>query len=142
MRGATRGNGRPAFVERELRHFADVRTIFRVLAIGWAAGLAVLLLTGLLRASAAMRAGARDGARLATVLFSVLAVAMAASFDLFFEGFHTALFAEGSWRLPKFGTVRSLFPDAFWAIMGGAVATLVLAQAFALAALLRRRDGG
>jgi hypothetical protein len=64
---------------------------------------------------------------------------MLVSFRTFFAGFHAIFFEGDTWRLPEQGTARSLYPDAFWALAGGAAVALVLAQAVALLAALRPR---
>ncbi len=145
MRGERLDDGRPAFTEAEMRHFGDVREVVVLFLAAWAAGLAVITAAaGLVRDHSVVRRGLVAGAWLTIGAFAVPAILMLVSFRTFFEGFHAIFFEGDTWRLPTQGTARSLYPDAFWALMGGAMAVLVLVQAAAIVAVLRRlaRRGG
>ena len=63
---------------------------------------------------------------------------MLIGFDAFFDAFHALFFEGETWKLPNLGTARSLYPDALWAIMGGAMVVLVLAQVAVIVVVLRR----
>lgn len=138
MREAERDSGAVAFVDEEIRHFDDVRTIMKVLIAAWLLGWCVLIATAASRTRSLLRPGLRAGLLATAGTFVVLGLAMLVAFDSFFEGFHVLLFEGDTWRLPNRGTVRSLFPDEYWATMGGAVAAVVLAQAAVIGALLQR----
>ncbi len=139
MRAERLEDGRPAFTDEEMRHFEDVRDVVALFLVAWAAGLAVIgAAAGLVRDRSVVRRGLIVGAWLAIGAFAAACLLMLVSFPTFFEGFHAIFFEGDTWRLPTNGTARSLYPDAFWALMGGAMAVLVLAQAGAMVALLRR----
>lgn len=139
MRAARRDNGSVAFERDELDHFADVRTVVLAFLIAGAAGLAVIALAAALaRDRALVRRGLALGTRLTIVIFAATAVLMLIDFDAFLERFHRLFFAAGSWKLPTYGTVRSLYPDALWGLMGGAMVVLVLGQVAAITVALRR----
>lgn len=140
MRAATRDDGRRAFVGEEIRHFEDVRSIVLVFLLAGAAGLTVIAAAAaLVRDRSVIRRGLIAGIRATAALFAALAVLMLIGFNAFFNAFHGLFFEGDTWRLPHYGTVRSLYPDALWAIMGGAMVALVLAQAAAIVVVLRRR---
>ena len=141
MRTARRDDGRHAFDGEELAHFKDVRTVMSWFFVAGAAGLAVIALaTGLVRERSLVRRGLIVGTRLTVAVCAVIGALMLVGFDAFFEGFHGVFFEAESWKLPNRGTVRSLYPDALWALMGGALVVLVLAQAAAIE--LAMRHGG
>lgn len=139
MRAARRDDGSLAFVREELDHFADVRTVVLAFLIAGAAGLAVIALAaGLVRDRALVRRGLTVGARLTVAIFALTGALMLIGFEAFFEDFHRLFFKAESWRLPTYGTVRSLYPDALWGLMGGAMVVLVLGQVAAITVALRR----
>ncbi len=146
LRRARLPGGRPAFDAREIRHMADVRRIVRGFLIAWAVGVLALLAAGL----ALRRAGPPGALARALVLGSLLtlggllalALLMLASFDAFFDGFHGVFFTGDTWRFAPDDTLRSLYPDAFWAIGAGVTATLVLGQALLVWVLARRSMSG
>lgn len=140
MRVARRTDGRRAFDRRELAHFEDVRTVVSLFLAAGAAGLAVIALAaGPVRQRSLVRRGLLAGTRLTVALFAALGALMLIGFDAFFDAFHDLFFAGDSWRLPPLGTARSLYPDALWALLGGALVVLVFAQAAAIELGLRRR---
>jgi len=140
MRAARRDDGRRAFVGEELDHFEDVRSVMLAFFVAGAAGLAVIAAAaGLVRDRSLVRRGLLGGTRLTLAILAVTGALMIIGFDAFFDGFHVLFFEGESWKLPNLGTARSLYPDALWALMGGAMVALVLAQVAALVVLLRRR---
>lgn len=146
MRQARLDDGRRAFVAAELRHFEDVRDVVVLFLAAWAGAVVVIAAAaGLLRDDRSVaRRGLWAGAWLALGAFALLSVFMLVGFGAFFEAFHAIFFEGDTWRLPTLGTALSLYPDAFWALMGGAMAVIVLAQAaailFALRPRVRRED--
>ena len=140
MRAARRDDGRRAFVGEELDHFEDVRGVMLAFLVAGVAGLAVIAAAaGLVRDRSLVRRGLLAGTRLTLAILAVTGALMIIGFDAFFDGFHALFFEGESWKLPNLGTARSLYPDALWALMGGAMVALVLAQVAALVVLLRRR---
>lgn len=140
MRDARRDHGRPAFVAKELKHFADVRTILFTVMLAWLVGLAALLAVAASPLRASLPKGLQWGARLTVGVFILAGLAMLVSFDSAFNALHAVLFEGETWRLPHLGTVRSLFPDEFWALTGGLITVLVLAQAAIVTVFARRID--
>lgn len=141
MRAARRDDGRRAFDRKELAHFEDVRALMSVFLVAGAAGVAVIALAaGLVRERPLVRRGLIVGTRLTVAVCAVIGALMLIGFDAFFEGFHQLFFAAESWKLPNRGTARSLYPDALWVLMGGALVALVLVQAAAIELALRHRD--
>lgn len=112
----------------------------RLFLVAGAACLAVIAVAaGLVRDHSVVRRGLIAGTRLTVAVFAATGAVMLVGFDAFFDGFHALVFEADTWRLPRLGTARSLYPDALWALMGGATVVLVLAQAAAVVAALRRR---
>jgi len=139
MRTARREDGRPAFAREELEHFEDVRTVVLAFLLAGAAALAIIALAAALaRDRSILRRGLIAGSRLTVAGFAVLGALMLVGFDAFFDAFHALFFEAGTWQLPSLGTARSLYPDALWALMGGAMVALVLAQSAAIVVALRR----
>lgn len=141
MTEAQRDSGETAFVAEELRHFEDVRDLVGIFLVLGAVG---LLLIALAAAVPMVRPllvpGLRAGALTTLGAFAVLSLLMLVGFGTFFDGFHEVFFEGDSWRLPPEGTVRSLFPDEFWAMMGAAMAVLALAQAVVILLIARSRS--
>ncbi len=143
LRQARLPTGEVAFNVREVAHMADVRGVIGGFLIAWAVAL------GLLGAAAlALRRGGEPGSlaralgagvRFTVALFALASLLMLVSFEWFFEGFHGLLFEGRSWRFRPGDTLRSLYPDAFWGVAGGLLATLVALQAVALGLVLRAR---
>jgi len=139
MRAARRDDGRRAFVREELDHFEDVRVVVMAFLAAAVAGLALIAVAaGLVRDKALVRRGLIAGARLTVAIFAAIGALMLVGFDPFFDAFHALFFEGESWKLPNLGTARSLYPDALWALMGGAMVVLVLAQVAAILTVLRR----
>jgi integral membrane protein (TIGR01906 family) len=140
MRNTRRDDGRRAFNAEEMAHFEDVRRVVTLFLAAWAAGLLVIgAAAAVTRDRSAVRRALGAGAGLTLALVAATTLLMLVSFPTFFAGFHAIFFEGDTWRLPDEGTARSLYPDAFWALAGGAIVALVLLQAVALIAALRRR---
>jgi len=139
MRAARRDDGRRAFVGEELDHFEDVRTVMLAFLVAGAVGLALIAAAaGLVSDRSLVRRGLLAGTRLTLAILAVTGALMILGFDAFFDNFHELFFEGESWKLPNLGTARSLYPDALWALMGGAMVALVLTQVAAIVVLLRR----
>lgn len=130
MQKARRDSGTTAFAEQEIAHFQDVRDLVTWFLVAFAAGVAVIgAAAAFVRDRELLRHGLSIGARVTVGAFAASALVMLVGFEAFFEAFHELFFEGESYRLPPLGTVRSLYPDAYWALTGGAMAVLVLAQA-------------
>lgn len=122
--------GRDGFDEAAVSHLLDVR---RVLS-------GAQLFTGLLAAFATVWIGVevarRRTDRIASamiaggvmcVVFVVLAaIAGTVDFERLFAAFHGLFFAAGTWQFPSDSLLIQTFPEPFWAVAGGAWATIVL----------------
>jgi integral membrane protein (TIGR01906 family) len=148
---ATLPNGSPAFVQRELTHMRDVRTLFgaalraQLVAVVAIAALGLLLLGTRLRT--AVPAGLLAGA-LATLAIAVLAVPLILlGFDEFFTRFHEIFFSGDSWQFSNADTLIRIYPERFWVDVSRITAALAVGQALVLAPLswwwlraMRRRE--
>ncbi|WP_010524669.1 TIGR01906 family membrane protein [Nesterenkonia sp. F] len=109
--------GGPLFTEAEVGHMADVK---RIMVIGMAAAVVLLIITLvfalLLRRwrPGAVARGFFSGAWVALVLVAALVTLAVLGWQDFFAGFHSVLFAEGSWQFPADSTLIRLYPAQFW----------------------------
>jgi Protein of unknown function (DUF1461) len=149
LREARLPDGNPAFVEREIQHMEDVRSLVTGSLIAW--GIALVLAVS---ASLALRrlggpapfrlrwtreAGPVGSALVAGACLTIVAIGLAGvvmliDFELFFDGFHGVFFEGDSWQFSDKYTLRQLYPDFFWGVAGGAMAALVAFQVAALIA--------
>lgn len=135
-------SGAPAFVQREIQHMEDVRGVVAGFLIVWA----IALVFAVSAALALRRLGAPGSVERALVIGAYLTIAaialvgliMLVNFDLFFDGFHGLFFEGDSWRFDSSYTVRQLYPYFFWGVAGGTITVLVVLQAVALVAGVRR----
>lgn len=135
-------DGSPAFGPVEIRHMGDVRGLVQACFVLWLISLfggaaAVLRLRQTDRINA-VRRGLRLGSQITIGVMVLIGVAMLVNFDAIFDGFHEIFFAPGTWTFGDEETLRRLYPDAFWGIASGLLATLALGQAVFL--LLRTRS--
>jgi integral membrane protein (TIGR01906 family) len=111
--------GLPLFNARELRHMFDVKQVTQA-AFGIAAGLAVLVLAAMLylRFSSPSRAPLRHalmrGAYATLALIASIVVLAVVGWDIFFTGFHSLFFADGTWQFAWSDTLIRLYPEQFW----------------------------
>lgn len=127
----TGSDGLPLFNVRELQHMADVQALTTAVfaAAVVSGGLAVIVSLLLWRAGhgALLRRACRDGGLLTLGSIGLIVVFAVTSWNAFFTGFHTALFAEGTWYFAYSDTLIRLFPEQFWfdaAVAVGALAAL------------------
>jgi integral membrane protein (TIGR01906 family) len=114
----TDADGLPLFNDRELQHMADVQ---RLTAAVFTAAIIIGSLTVIAslimwRAghSALLRRAFRDAGLLTLGVIGLIVVFAITSWNAFFTGFHTTLFAEGSWYFAYSDTLIRLFPEQFW----------------------------
>ncbi len=112
-------DGSPLFNERELQHMADVKTVTRAAfqvhtALLVASGVSALLLARHRATRRALWRALGDGGLLTIALILVLAALVVASWDLFFDGFHTLFFEGDTWVFRTSDTLIRLFPEQFW----------------------------
>ncbi len=111
--------GEPAFNERELRHMADVQTVYsRLMLAGLVAALvAVGGIAALLTKRRAHRYAAEAllrGGGLTVGLLLIVGAIMLLSWGEFFTAFHRVFFEGDSWTFPYSDTLIRLFPMRFW----------------------------
>ena len=122
------GNGEPAFNERELRHMADVQTVYdRLMMAGIVAALTLLGgITALLVAKHPRHrvpAALVGGSLLTLGLMGIVGAYMLLNWNDFFITFHRIFFESDTWTFPTSDTLIRLFPMRFWID----VATVVVA---------------
>jgi integral membrane protein (TIGR01906 family) len=150
LREARLPDGREAFGSVEIRHMDDVRGLVQACFVLWLVALvgAAAAVFGL-RSSGRredIRRGLRGGSVLTIALMGLIGVAMLINFDFIFDGFHEVFFESGTWTFSQDETLMRLYPEVFWGIASGLLATLALAQALLLLAAARlpesrRADG-
>ncbi len=126
--------GGPAFNERELRHMADVQTVFGgVMKAGIVAGL--VLVGGLIGLALPARTrryapAVLVGGSLFTLgLLVALGVFMSVSWWQFFDGFHSLFFEGDSWLFDYSDTLIRLFPMRFWMDAAATIIALLVIEA-------------
>lgn len=142
LRDARLPSGKRAFVDREIVHMGDVRGLIAGILTAWA----VALVLGVTSALCLRRLGPPGSVGRAFVAGAVLtggatgvaATLMLIDFEFFFDGFHAVFFESDSWQFSSSYLLRQLYPDFFWGVAGGTMATLVVLQAAALIAGIRR----
>ncbi len=124
-------DGRPGFERAAISHLDDVADVLAaarwttfVIGVALAVASVTAWRCGLHREVArALESGAA-----VTVTLPVVTVAIAlADFDAFFAGFHSLMFASGTWTFPPDSLLILAFPEGFWVASGVAWALLVLA---------------
>lgn len=133
-------DGSPAYVERELEHMDDVKSVYNVLTgVAFVTMIAAIFAGwGLTHGWAGETAGARaiwqslvQGAWATVMLLLGLGVWMLVGFDAFFTFFHGLFFQPGTWVFAYSDTLIRLFPLPFWQDAG-----LVIAGGVTVGALL------
>lgn len=136
--GALEYDGEPLFRQKELDHMADVQSVtlvaFRLHAI-------LLILFVVIAAALSRRQSTRwilrqslaGGGIFTVTMIVTLVVLIVASWDLFFEGFHTLFFEGDSWLFYHSDSLIRLYPEQFW--FDAALAIGVMTVGGALAAI-------
>lgn len=132
-------DGTPMYTDKELRHMQDVKTVaqaaFKVhtaLSLALAAIVAFLLWRPASRRL--LRHGLAEGGFLTIALIITLVILIVASWDFFFDGFHTVFFEGDSWQFSTSSTLIRLFPEQFW--FDAAITIGLLTTGGALCAML------
>ncbi len=129
-------DGSAAFGPVEIRHMDDVRGLVQACFVLWlvsltAAAAAAFRLTRTDRVEV-LRRGLRIGAAVTIASMALIGLAMLVAFEPVFDGFHEIFFEPGTWTFGDEETLRRLYPDAFWGIASGLLATIALGQAVLL----------
>jgi integral membrane protein (TIGR01906 family) len=119
-----RVEGREGFESAAVSHLEDVRDVLRLARI--VTGLIAVTLAAWI-AWALSRTRFRDvgealryGALVGVVGVSIAIAFAIVDFDTFFTAFHGLFFADGTWTFPGDSLLIQLFPEPFWASLGGA----------------------
>ncbi|MDN3480754.1 TIGR01906 family membrane protein [Arthrobacter sp. APC 3897] len=122
-------SGEPLYLESEVGHMADVKTVLTV-AFVTALAMAVLSLLACIylakRSPGGIRRALFSGAVVTLVLVGALVVTAVLGWESFFTQVHTIFFANGNWTFRMDDTLIRLFPAQFWMDAGIAIAGLVL----------------
>ena len=112
-------DGEPLYTPKELQHMEDVKVVTRaafrthtVLSLAWVTAVIVLAWQPETRRS--LRRGLAEGGFFTIALIVTLVVLILASWDFFFEGFHSIFFEGDSWQFSTSSTLIRLFPEQFW----------------------------
>jgi integral membrane protein (TIGR01906 family) len=122
--------GLPLYNERELIHMRDVQIVtnaaYATLAV--VAVLAVVCIAVLWRRDRArLWVALRAGAWLTLLLIAAVVILAVLAWDVFFTGFHSVFFEDGTWYFLTSDTLIRLFPEQFWfdaALVIGGLAVL------------------
>ncbi|WP_307859337.1 TIGR01906 family membrane protein [Arthrobacter sunyaminii] len=122
-------SGEPLYLESEVSHMADVKTVLTV-AFVTALAMAVLSLLACIylakRSPGGIRRALFSGSVVTLVLVGALIVTAVLGWESFFTQVHTIFFANGNWTFRMDDTLIRLFPAQFWMDAGIAIAGLVL----------------
>lgn len=122
-------DGEQLFLDSEVGHMADVKT---VIMGAWIAGAVMLVLSVLAviylarKYPGGIRRGLFAGSAATLILIIVLGVLGALNWQGFFTAFHGVFFADGTWTFFVDDTLIRLFPAQFWMDAGIVIAVLVL----------------
>ncbi len=122
-------NGEPLYLESEVSHMADVKTVLTI-AFVTAVAMAVLSLFACIylakRSPGGIRRALFSGSVVTLVLVGALIVTAVLGWESFFTQVHTIFFANGNWTFRLDDTLIRLFPAQFWMDAGIVIAGLVL----------------
>ncbi len=129
-------DGSAAFGPVEIRHMDDVRGLVQACFVLWLVSLTAAAAAAfrLIRTDRVevLRRGLRIGAAVTIASMALIGLAMLVAFEPVFDGFHEIFFEPGTWTFGDEETLRRLYPDAFWGIASGLLATIALGQAVLL----------
>ncbi|WP_336711061.1 TIGR01906 family membrane protein [Arthrobacter sp. USHLN218] len=121
-------DGRQLFLDTEVGHMADVKTVIMGAWIGGAVLLVLAVLCAIYLARhypGGIRRGLFAGSVATLLLIVVLGVLGALNWQMFFTEFHRIFFAEGTWTFFTNDTLIRLFPGQFWMDAGIVIGLLV-----------------
>lgn len=110
--------GPAAFTPEEIRHMADVRSVFvSAQALMYISAAAALVLFGLALRTGPRTAGLllRDGGLAAAAAVLAVGIAAAVAFEPAFLAFHRIFFPQGNFLFdPATSNLLRLYPEAYW----------------------------
>jgi integral membrane protein (TIGR01906 family) len=127
-------DGTPAFNERELRHMADVQSVYQgMLVAGFVAALAMLaggiVLMAIGRPTPFLPTALMTSSLLTVGLLVVVGVTMVLNWNAFFTAFHRIFFEGDTWLFDFSDTLIRLFPIRFWTDVGALLVGLLVVEA-------------
>ncbi|MDO5753370.1 TIGR01906 family membrane protein [Arthrobacter sp.] len=124
--------GKPLFLDREVGHMADVKSVI-VVAFLTGLVLAIVMVIGMVylrrRSQGGIRRGLFAGSIATLALIIVLGVFAVTGWEAFFTEFHRIFFAAGTWTFYTDDTLIRLFPSQFWMDAGIFIGAFVLVVA-------------
>ncbi|PYI68533.1 TIGR01906 family membrane protein [Arthrobacter livingstonensis] len=127
--GLVNDKGVPLFLEREVAHMADVKSLID-LAFLLGLVLAIVMVIGIIylsrRSVGGVRRGLFAGSIATLVLIIALGVLALMGWETFFTDFHKVFFANGTWTFYTDDTLIRLFPSQFWSDGGIFIGAFVL----------------
>ncbi|MBP2411588.1 integral membrane protein (TIGR01906 family) [Arthrobacter stackebrandtii] len=121
--------GNPLFLDREVGHMADVKSVI-VMAFIVGLVLAAVMVVAMVYLARRTRGGIRRGlfaGSIATLAVIVgLGVFAVTGWEAFFTEFHKIFFADGTWTFYTDDTLIRLFPSQFWMDAGIFIGVFVL----------------
>jgi integral membrane protein (TIGR01906 family) len=111
-------DGTPVYNTRELRHWEDVLSLWRVVIRVWYGGLIFLIGLGVLAWQAgwtrSFRMAIGRGGLLTVGLMGAVLLFAILAFGVIFVAFHQVFFDAGTWQFFYSDTFIRLFPERFW----------------------------
>jgi integral membrane protein (TIGR01906 family) len=110
-------SGAPLYNERELQHMVDVKIVTQYAFLFGLISALLVIVSGyaLWRTNRAqLRQGLMTGGLLTLALIAAIILLSVLSWDVFFTGFHSMFFQEGTWQFLYSDTLIRLFPEQFW----------------------------
>ncbi|NVM94431.1 TIGR01906 family membrane protein [Arthrobacter sp. AETb3-4] len=127
--GLVNTEGKPLFLDREVAHMADVKSLID-LAFLLGLVLAIVMVIGIIylsrRSTGGVRRGLFAGSIATLVLIIGLGVLAVMGWETFFTDFHKIFFANGTWTFYTDDTLIRLFPSQFWSDAGIFIGAFVL----------------
>jgi integral membrane protein (TIGR01906 family) len=129
--------GEAAFNERELRHMADVQSVYLGLSLAgviaamiWVGGATLFVASG--QAQDVVATTLLKASLFTLGLLAAVASFMVISWGQFFTTFHRIFFEGSTWIFPRSDTLIRLFPNRFWIDIGATIVGLLVIEALAV----------
>jgi integral membrane protein (TIGR01906 family) len=127
-------DGTPAFNERELRHMADVQSVYQGMLIAGFVAALVVLAGGIVLVTSGRPSPFLPAALIASSLLMVgllvaVGVMMALNWNTFFTTFHRLFFEGDTWLFNFSDTLIRLFPIRFWTDVAALLVGLLVVEA-------------
>ncbi len=121
--------GNPLFLDREVGHMADVKTVI-VMAFVVGLVLAAIMVVAMVYLARRSRGGIRRGLFAGSIVTLAVIIGLGVfavtGWEAFFTEFHKIFFAAGTWTFYTDDTLIRLFPSQFWTDAGLFIGVFVL----------------